>query len=123
MKKIIAILLLITVILGFSVPALAYNPTGSICTTGGTNSSVCSPQNKSPIAGKNGVLKDAIEILSVVTAIVSVFMMVIGGVTYVTSGGESQRTNSAKNTILYAMIGLVVVAISQVLVHFVIGHL
>ena len=123
MRKIAAILLLATTFLSVSSPALAYNPTGSICTTGGTNSSVCSPQNKSPIAGKNGVLKDAIDILSIVTAIVSVFMMVIGAVMYVTSGGESQRTNSAKNTILYAVIGLVVVAIAQVLVHFVIGNL
>jgi hypothetical protein len=46
----------------------------------------------------------------------------VGGLKYITSQGDPNATATAKNTILYAAIGLVVVALAQVIVRFVIGR-
>jgi len=66
----------------------------------------------------NSVVKTVINILSLVVGIVAVIMVIIGGLKYVISSGDSSNINSAKNTILYALIGLVIVALAQVIVRF-----
>jgi uncharacterized membrane protein YidH (DUF202 family) len=63
----------------------------------------------------------AINIFSIVVGIIAVIMIIIGGVKYITSGGDAGNVTGAKNTILYAIIGLVVVALSQIIVQFVLG--
>ncbi len=68
-------------------------------------------------------VKHVVNILSAVVGIVAVVMIIFGGFRYVTSGGNDSSVTSAKNTILYAIIGLVIVALSQVLVHFTIRNL
>jgi cytochrome bd-type quinol oxidase subunit 2 len=67
----------------------------------------------------NGVITDIVNIFSVIVGIVSVIMIIYGGFRYVTSGGDSGNVSSAKNTIIYAVIGLVVVALAQFIVQFV----
>ena len=48
-------------------------------------------------------------------------MIVIGGMRYVLSGGDSNQITAAKNTILYAIIGIVVAILAYAAVNFVIG--
>ena len=48
-------------------------------------------------------------------------MIIFGGFRYITSGGNDNNVSSAKNTILYAVIGLVIVALSQFIVRFVLN--
>jgi hypothetical protein len=48
-------------------------------------------------------------------------MIIYGGFRYVTSGGNDASVSGAKNTIIYALIGLVIVALAQVIVHFVLA--
>jgi hypothetical protein len=50
-------------------------------------------------------------------------MIIFGGFKYITSGGESGNVTSAKNTIIYAVIGLVIVAFAQFIVQFVLGKI
>lgn len=69
------------------------------------------------------VIQTIINILSIITGVVAVIMIIIGGLRYVTSAGDSNNLSSAKNTILYAIIGLVVVAMAQVIVRFVISKI
>jgi len=66
-----------------------------------------------------GIIKTVINIISVIVGVVAVIMIVFGGLKYITSGGESSNVSSAKNTILYAIIGLVIVALAQFIVRFV----
>lgn len=66
------------------------------------------------------ILRLVLNIFSWVTGIIAIIMIIIGGLKYITSGGDSAGVNSAKNTLLYAVIGLVIVAMAQVLVRFVI---
>jgi VIT1/CCC1 family predicted Fe2+/Mn2+ transporter len=71
----------------------------------------------------NNVIKQGINILSFVVGAISVVMVIIGGLKYVTSGGDSGNVTGAKNTILYAVIGLVVVALAQFIVRFVLSRI
>ncbi len=69
------------------------------------------------------LIRSVVNIFSIVVGVVAVFMIIIGGLRYITSGGDSSNVSSAKNTILYVLVGLTVVAMSQVLVRFVITRL
>ena len=68
-----------------------------------------------------GILKDVINIFSIVVGIVAVIMIIVGGFKYITSGGESSKVSGAQSTILYAVVGLVVVVLAQIIVHFVLN--
>lgn len=67
------------------------------------------------------VLRLGLQIFSLIIGIAAVIMIMVGGLRYITSGGDSGRLASAKDTILYAIIGLVVVALAQIIVKFVIN--
>lgn len=69
----------------------------------------------------NNLIRDIINVVSIIVGIVAVVMIIVGGLKYITSGGESSNVSSAKNTIIYAIIGLVVVALAQFIVRFVLG--
>lgn len=71
----------------------------------------------------NSVISTVINIFSLVVGVVSVIMIIIGGLRYITSGGDSGKVSGAKNTILYAIIGLVIVALAQFIVRFVLSKL
>lgn len=70
----------------------------------------------------NNTLRYAINGFSMVVGVIAVIMIIVGGLKYITSSGDSSNVNSAKNTILYAIIGLVVVALAQVILRFVINR-
>ncbi|MDO8265396.1 MAG: hypothetical protein Q7T41_00470 [Candidatus Saccharibacteria bacterium] len=66
------------------------------------------------------IVSQIINILSLAVGVVAVVMIIVGGFRYITSGGDSGNVTGAKNTILYAVVGLVVVALAQVIVRFVV---
>jgi len=69
----------------------------------------------------DSTIKFVIDIFSLVVGVIAVIMIIVGGLKYITSGGDSGNVTGAKNTILYAIIGLVVVALAQFIVKFVLG--
>lgn len=71
----------------------------------------------------NDIVKTVINILSWVVGVVSVIMIIVAGFRYVTSGGQEKAVGDAKNTILYAIVGLVIVALAQVIVRFVLSNI
>lgn len=77
----------------------------------------CETANASDKA--NTLIAQVINIFSVVVGVVAVIMIIYGGFRYITSGGDSGKITNAKNTIIYALIGLVVVALAQFIVKFV----
>ena len=58
-----------------------------------------------------------------IVGIVAVIMLIVGGIKYVISGGDSKKVTDAKNTVLYAIIGLVVAFLAFAIVNFVISAL
>lgn len=78
-----------------------------------------------PVAGEQtvpGIVQTAVDLLSWVVGIAAVFVVIFGGFRYITAAGDSSKISSAKDTILYALIGIAVVAMAQILVRFVIGE-
>lgn len=73
--------------------------------------------------GLTKVIKNILNIFSFVVGAISVIMIIIGGFRYITSGGDQKGVGDAKNTILYAIVGLVIVLFAQVIVKYVIGSL
>ena len=69
----------------------------------------------------NNLVHTIINILSAVVGIIAVIMIIIGGLRYITSGGSDTSVTGAKNTILYAVIGLIIVALAQLIVRFVLN--
>lgn len=69
----------------------------------------------------NTVISAVINLLSVAVGVAAVIMIIIGGLKYVTSNGDSQAVASAKHTIIYAVVGLIIVALAQTLVKFVLS--
>jgi uncharacterized membrane protein len=67
----------------------------------------------------NSLLTDIVNIFSAIVGVIAVIMIIVGGLRYITSGGDSGKVGTAKNTLIYAIIGLVVVALAQIIVHFV----
>ncbi len=131
MTRIKRILLSMMLALGLAgpafIPAIAHaaelSKEGLRCGAELTFSTECPAADSNPSADVDSIIQTAIDIISIVVAIVAVIMIIIGGFRYITSSGESGAVTSAKNSILYAVIGLVVVALAQVVVRFVVGEL
>lgn len=96
----------------------------------GANLKFSSPENGCEVdsAGNTAgeridqIVSQVINILSLAVGVVAVIMIIVGGFKYITSGGDSGNVTGAKNTILYAVVGLIVVALAQVIVRFVVDR-
>jgi hypothetical protein len=60
-----------------------------------------------------------VQVLSFVVGAAAVIMIVVAGLKYVTSGGDSAKVGSAKSTLVYALIGLAIAVLAHLLVIFV----
>ena len=69
------------------------------------------------------IVRRIINIFSVVVGAVSVIMIIIGGFRYIISGGDSSGVSGAKNTILYAIVGLVIVLFAQIIIRFIVSNI
>lgn len=70
----------------------------------------------------DNIINTIINVFSWVVGVVAVLMVMFGGFRYITAAGDATKTKTAKDTILFALIGLVIVALSQVIVKFVIDQ-
>lgn len=68
-------------------------------------------------------IHNIINLLIYAIGMIAVIMIVIGGIRYTTSAGDQSKMGGAKNTIMYAIIGLVVAVMAYVIVGFVINQL
>ena len=66
------------------------------------------------------VVEKVVNIILFVLGVLAVIMIIFGGFRYVTSGGDSNKLTSAKNTILYSVIGLIVALFAYAIVNWVV---
>lgn len=110
---------MVAVPLAASAAPAASTPKSDVCNALGSGND-CTTKNSNSV-DLNSIVKVIINVLSIVVGIVAVVMIIIGGLKYITSSGDSNNITSAKNTILYAIIGLVIVALAQFIVQFVLN--
>ena len=95
------------------------------CLSSGANLTVngngaCTPgDNTAGTTRINTIITQVVRIFSAIVGVVSIIMIIYGGFKYISSGGDSSKVTEAKNTIIYAIIGLAVVALAQFIVKFV----
>ena len=70
-----------------------------------------------------GIFQTIVHVILFIVGAVAVIMIVIGGVRYTVSNGDSNAVTGAKNTIMYAIVGLVVAIIAYALVNFVVVNI
>ena len=73
--------------------------------------------------GGSGIITTLTNTLLFVAGALSVIMIIVGGMRYVVSGGNSTAVTAAKNTILYAIVGLVIALLAFAAINFVLGTL
>lgn len=71
--------------------------------------------------GNAGIFSTITNTLLFILGAISVIMIIIGGLRYVISGGDSAAVSAAKNTILYAIVGVIVAILAYAIINFVIG--
>ncbi len=95
------------------------------------NSTVCtdsvkadgSPLTEDPISGAHGTLIRVTRGVALVAGIAAIIIMLIAAIQYITSNGDSNNIKKAKETILYGLIGLVVIALAQSLIEYIVTKL
>jgi hypothetical protein len=118
-------------VIGLAVPAYAQTSqeqiNNGLCSGAqfdfSNNPGACTSNSTDATETISNIIHSIVNLLSVLVGIAAVIMIIIGGFRYITSGGNDASVTSAKNTILYAMIGLVVVALSQLIVRFTLNKL
>ena len=75
----------------------------------------------SELFGGDGVITAITNVLLFIIGALSVIMLIIGGLRYVISGGNSTAVTAAKNTILYAIVGLVIAFLAFAAINFIIN--
>ena len=104
---------------GLLIPTGAYaaSQLDTVCADN-PDSTVCDPKNKD--ADPGDLSRRIVNVLLFVLGAISTVMIIVGGVLYTTSAGDSSRITQAKNTILYSIVGLVVAFLAYAIVNFVI---
>lgn len=129
LKKKLTVLVAVSLAIMFLAPSAALaaaDINNSLCAgtkvqiTVNPSEQACQKVTDGATSDANNTIKTIINILTAVVGVLAVIMIIIAGFRYVTSGGSDEAVKGAKNTILYAIIGLVVVALAQIIVHFVI---
>lgn len=69
----------------------------------------------------NNTIVTIVNVLLGLIGLVAAGYLVLGGVRYIMSEGESDQTEKAKNTIIYAVIGIIVIGLSAAIVNFIIS--
>jgi hypothetical protein len=99
------------------------DPLEKACSGNAASSSVCQPTTDNPIFGPDGVLTGAISIVSIIVGVAAVIMIIVSGLRFVLGGSNPETVASAKNSIIFAFVGLVVALSAQLIVIFVLRNL
>lgn len=99
----------------------ATNPFTTACNEGGGSSAACHASSSDQLTGRNGVISKVTRLVAIVAGFAAVIMIIVGGIGYITSSGDSSKAASARNTIIYAAIGLVVIGLAQAIITFIVS--
>lgn len=100
----------------------AIDPFSRVDCGNAADSTVCKTKEagaEDPLTGSNGLIGMATNIISLVAGIAAVIFLVLNGLKYVTSNGAPDQISRAKEGIIYALIGLVLIVLAQAIIGFV----
>ncbi len=115
MKKIIIGAILATLMVGGAIGMM-----GAVGATGVDDAlDIMEKSSPTPNADVESVVKIVIDTMLYIIGIISVIMIIFGGIKYATSAGDTSKVTSAKNTLIYSVVGLLVAILAFAIVNFV----
>lgn len=127
-RVLIAISTVLYITLGVAMPLRVHavvDPTKAVCQADrdAQNSEFCKnvrqENNRSILYGRKSLMGNILQTVIYLTGAIAVILIIIGGIRYVLSAGDSNAVQGAKNTVMYAAIGLAVAIFAQTIVSFV----
>lgn len=92
-------------------------------TAAAKRSPACQTKGTDPLGGNDGIIINAARLVAIITGIAAVITILFAGFMYVTAAGDANKAGNARKVILYAVVGLVVAALAQTILSFVIGRI
>jgi hypothetical protein len=126
---ILSLLVSLVVIFTAALPVAAWDPFGGAgCDAAGANSTVCTDAKQqvgksNPLTGSNGLILKVANIVAAIAGVAAVIIIVLAGLRLVQSGGSSEDVAGARRTIIYALVGLVVIVISRTILGLILNAL
>lgn len=105
-----------------TVPVLAAGTTECDTSSGLSGGMDCAKNDDMPedLTGDKGIVTTVIDTMLFIVGILSVIMIIYAGIRYVTAHGDKGQVEGAKNTLIYAIVGLIVSIVAYALVHWVV---
>lgn len=119
MKKFLATIVIFLAMLA-PLPVAAQVDVFQPCNAG-SDSAICKGGEK--LFGANSIWNKILNAITYVAGAVAVLMIIIGGLRYTVSNGDQAGINAAKNTILYALVGLVLSVMANAIINFVLVNI
>jgi hypothetical protein len=110
--------------MAFALPhtASAVDFFGGICDEEGRGTAACSGTGEDNLSGTDGIILRVANLVAIVSGIAAVIVIMVAAIMFITAAGDSNKISTAKRTIVYAVVGLAIIALSRVIVIFVIGN-
>ena len=125
LKKVVAsVAVVLALAVGYLAPT-AYAADCNVVNAGISQGADCTKPTNAPsqLFGANSIFVTVTNILLFIIGAIAVIMLIIGGIRYVVSAGDQTAVTSAKNTILYAIIGIIVAFLAYAAVNFISSQL
>lgn len=90
----------------------------------GCGANICkeSAGKTNPIFGPSGVMTEVIHLLAIFVAVVSTITVIVAGIMMSTAAGDAAKVANARRALLYAAMGLLIAAVAQGIVAFVLNN-
>ncbi len=100
-----------------------FNPFSTVCdgSPESSSSNFCQERdsNKNPLSGPDAIIPKVANIIAVAGGIIAVIVIILSGLKMVTSSGDSKKVTEARNGIIYSAIGIVIIALSRLIIQFI----
>jgi hypothetical protein len=82
---------------------------------------VCKKTTGDPISGSEGILLKATNIIAFIAGVAAVIFLILSGIKYITAQGAPDELSKAKESIIYAVVGIVLIALGRQIITFIIS--
>lgn len=128
MKRLAAILMPLVLAFGLLLIPAGAQAAGlfdGACSNGGASSAVCTDRSNTgnPVTGSNGLIIKIANVMAIIAGVTAIFVIIISGFGYITSGGEPAKAQAAKGTLIHALIGLAVIALADSIISLVLSKI
>ena len=101
-------------------PLFAYDPLAPAC-TGVTESPNCPDQTtNNPLTGKDGILLKVAKVIAIIAGVAAIIVIIVSGFSYILAAGDVQKAKKARDALIGALVGLLVIALASAIITYVI---